>query len=85
MEHTPGPWHTEEGSYGHYVKVVDPTGRTVARIPWGGNDGGNAELIAAAPELLAALEAALPMIDGYREGSASVCEAARAALAKARG
>lgn len=48
-------------------------------------EAANARLIAAAPELLDALEAALPFIDGHKINSAHVCETARAAIAKARG
>jgi hypothetical protein len=40
---------------------------------------------AAAPEMLEALRAALPLIDGYKAGSATVCDAIRAAIAKAEG
>lgn len=51
----------------------------------------DAALIAAAPELLAALEEVLPYVnkDGYgyefEEGECPVCDRARAAIAKAKG
>ena len=62
-QHTPGPWLTAEGSYGNYVAVVDGNGKTIARIPWGGNDGRNAQLIAAAPELLEAIRGMIEEFD----------------------
>ena len=101
--HTPGPWHSE--CYPRYVgpTVVSPDGpvcaistgpldRTLPRMP----AAANARLIAAAPELLAALESTLDTLD---EGAAmpgpehavfrrhcQLCAAqARAALAKATG
>ncbi len=53
-------WKTAEGSYGRYVSVVDESGRTVCRIPWGAGDNDKANLIAAAPDAVKALKALLP-------------------------
>jgi hypothetical protein len=51
--HTPAPWHYETGDDG----AVIYTGFTIAKIPIdGSNWQSNAHLIAAAPEILAALE-----------------------------
>ena len=91
-QHTPGPWHSE--GYPRYVgpTVVSPDGpvcaistgpldRTLPRMP----AAANARLIAAAPELLAALEALCE--DKYLADpiNADRMRAARAAIAKARG
>jgi hypothetical protein len=60
MSHTPGPWHAEIGPQGGYVISDDERGHTIClRSPWPmrmGESEANARLIAAAPELLAALE-----------------------------
>lgn len=57
--HTPGPWHVYNvqtdpfarvGTYKHAICTMAPSGNVYA-------DAANARLIAAAPELLAALEA----------------------------
>lgn len=86
--HTPGPWTVEktDSVYGS----VD--GGPVARVKLTGNacDAANAALIAAAPELLAALEAMVAHCEvmGHRNGGVegyAAFDLARAAIAKARG
>jgi hypothetical protein len=75
--HTPGPWHYETGDGG----AVIYTGFTIAKIPIDGSDWqSNAHLIAAAPDLLAALERlAHPMADDED------LDYAREVIAKAKG
>ena len=97
VEHTPGPWHLIAGPPA-FIRVVNENADTLARLyrddvpDWRTNEA-NARLIAAAPELLAALKAIVEHID--REGPAAKewkaisewCErgrAARAAPAPAR-
>lgn len=96
-KHTPGPWIRDTGS-GYGCDVRAESGRKVA-VTWGIGNGdphrqayraecdANARLIAAAPELLAALEALLDMDVAYQRGP-RVQEAvavARSAIAKAKG
>ena len=75
--HTPGPWHYETGDDGAVVY----TGFTIAKIPIDGSGWqSNARLIAAAPDLLAALERlAHPMADDED------LDYARAIIRKAKG
>lgn len=96
-KHTPGPWKYDpkDGSLDSLSDVA------VGRFHSGRDDMGSdmrprkadARLIAAAPELLAALEGVIAWAIEHEEGSAFVAnvrkpiefEKARAALAKARG
>ena len=86
-KHTPGPWERNEAPTGHYAEEVvakSPRGKTitVARIGSGPDRREHdARLIAAAPELLAALEAALPLINNQ----SPLCAQMTAAIKKARG
>ena len=64
------PWKKTEGSYGNYTAVIgyNCNGKTVARIPWGtdgefSTDDDDANLIAAAPELLEALKGMIGMFN----------------------
>lgn len=101
QKHTPGPWRVEHtGDYADdpvkVVKICYPDGqqRHLAKVydcylPGDGDGDANARLIAAAPDMLAALEA---MRDAWdMEGRESVrargeaMTAIRAAIAKARG
>lgn len=89
-KHTPGPWRVAET-----VKVLRVDGAAmvrpvddnnyeygaVAAIPIGKQ---NANLVAAAPELLDALEALMPYVKGS-ESFATQYANALAAIAKARG
>ena len=96
--HTPGPWHiATEPDSGNYAITVKSPGISshVANIfagrlceEHGGSAYANARLIAAAPDLLAALEALrgdllrYPNDDARRE---MIVDAADAAIAAARG
>lgn len=97
MSHTPGPWKVEVGGSDRDIIVSDKGGRTIAETnascyPY--DDGlpdmfvpealANAHLIAAAPEMLRALQAcrARMMNDGYHSDE---IEMADDAIAKAEG
>jgi len=85
--HTPGPWHLRErpnSGGGHFVEPGIATVHGSGRIP-----DANARLIAAAPDLLAALEMAvryLPsvQVDGIVQDTAAL-KTAKDAIAKAKG
>lgn len=86
-KHTPAPWYRTE-TYGRYITIrSEHSNRTVARVPWGKEgttyDDADSRLIAAAPELLEALETIIC------SDNARLCqsewEAGRAAIAKAKG
>jgi hypothetical protein len=60
--HTPGPWHVEPATAGRFLVQLDD-GSTIATVGEGWHEGGsdeqldaNARLIAAAPDLLEALD-----------------------------
>ena len=89
--HTPGPWEVSRGKIAgvELSHTVVLTGRDAVAVFAGSADAGeaNARLIAAAPELLAALRGIIeigkrdlsnPKYDGY-------FEEARTAIAKAEG
>lgn len=79
-QHTPGPWRFEEST--KTVRTVLQNYWLVRLDSWDAgevNHEANARLIAAAPDLLEALELALVATDGVWE------DKARAAIAKARG
>lgn len=84
-KHTPGPWVES----GEFILGADHTTICQARDEdaW----EANAQLIAAAPELLAALEGLMEHFIGDRSsrnvvGAAGLaCDVARAAIAKAKG
>ena len=87
--HTPGPW--EPKIKGTYVHVIAPTatknqphGQVVAQVCSGPgkNTIENAQLIAAAPELLHALELVAWEKEGFDD---HISRVVRAAIAKARG
>jgi NMD protein affecting ribosome stability and mRNA decay len=87
-EHTPGPWQTEpqgEGARGHWLhdgeeEYVALACRRVSRS----EEEANARLIAAAPDMFDALER---LLDQRKAGffTEYAWEAARAALARAKG
>jgi hypothetical protein len=84
---TPGPWlycDDVPGAEMGYRAIVDIEGTTICNpSPMG---AGNARLIAAAPDLLAALEWALGQLDDDLDlDHQDALRAARAALARARG
>jgi hypothetical protein len=95
-QHTPGPWATSKGAYGALhvgpAKLEHPGRDMVAYAAERGRDllaqrAADAALIAAAPDMLAALEAFV----GSRKGDGmgwtldSLEALAREAIAKARG
>ena len=89
--HTPGPW-TILPNTPHFVRAMHPAEgmQPVATVyHFGGELAANARLIAAAPELLEALEAVLPDLEHYvathGPGPDKRLAIARAAIAKARG
>lgn len=84
-KHTPGPWTALNRGYKSHV--TDGDMNWSAEIIGPGH-AANARLIAAAPELLEAGEAALPWISGLANKNPSVAPfatALRAAIAKAKG
>ncbi|TIN82219.1 hypothetical protein [Mesorhizobium sp.] len=92
--HTPGLWiaieshdKREDGYIREATATEDGRHVAVAQVTRAARPfseyRANARLIAAAPEMLAALKAALPAIDKYATGSADVIDAIRAAIAKA--
>ncbi len=96
-KHTAGPW-TFEGRGDTFAIVADNnTARLIAEIPYAGDvryepldseDGKNAHLIAAAPELLAALEGLLTVAFDLNYVSPEQAEAeavAKTAINKAKG
>lgn len=97
-KHTPGPWnwyeHNKKEPESGPVKV-ETKDRVIAEIVWCGvgqheERKANALLIAAAPELLEALEKLLsfPFAESCQEcgiGNSEEWEAAKAAISKAKG
>jgi hypothetical protein len=106
--HTPGPWHVREGKYQNVLVEFDtrPDGRATwvlatldgqqyeERFMKPGTQMANARLIAAAPELLEALEeieavwegeAVLPSGPARHSALRAMHARARAAIAKAKG
>ena len=92
-KHTPGPWRVESGPYYRAIRVDGEVIADVRQIGRSFNES-NARLLAAAPELLAALEMAVQHYDEWASADLSdyLDEArlpwlapARAAIAKAKG
>jgi hypothetical protein len=86
-EHTPGPWKSSDRFPGVVLDGGNPP-RQVASAS--GNDAderiANARLIAAAPDLLHALQVVAAQIDDIDDlCNAEACKAVRAAIAKATG
>ena len=94
-EMTPGPWEVIPGDTIRRPRLIRASGFTIAECFWNehmeGEPEANARLIAAAPELLAALKRALSVLQSECGHSASMIwfaelEAqALAAIAKAEG
>jgi hypothetical protein len=87
--HTPGPWQFIESDDARVPdRIVSPAGAAVARGSIGVNRA-DAALIAAAPELLAALQRIVNSHGAraalLREGYADAVDEARAAIARATG
>lgn len=86
-KHTPGPWHVVEGKLTKSSLEVHANSRAICEL-WRSWDSetelANARLIAAAPEMLEALQMIaneLPCLDNLMSDK----EIARAAIAKATG
>jgi hypothetical protein len=101
-KHTPGPWRIFNAGRGRTLSIHGPRGELGTNedcvVNWPGFDScdkpkrervANARLIAAAPDLLEALEAFAAAefgeMDAYRARLSIAAEKARAALTKARG
>ena len=86
MKHTPGPWRLDEGQSSR-VYLIDGKDGAVGELVFAETrNPADARLIAAAPELLEALQELMDddaPWDGMRWADA--CDKARAAIAKARG
>lgn len=94
-KHTAGPWgwsHRETANGNYSTQVYDASGKEIATIAWYPvrvsnitmtSREANARLIAAAPDLLGALQAALDY--GSMTGASWIEDKARAAIAKATG
>ena len=89
MSYTPGPWRMEEFRKGSYLVTARNAGTAREGIVAQHVPGiANARRIAAAPELLEALEAAYLVLTPQKSRFEKYVDAvtlARAALAKARG
>lgn len=87
-QHTPGPWVAEGGTFGLTGRVVSPKfiARAASNMPEA-EAHANVHLIAAAPELLAALKFALGCAkrDGWTAHPNGAIERMEAAIAKATG
>ena len=84
-KHTPGPWHTDD-TKSFYV-FAEQAGVTHGQFVANASTAANARLIASAPDLLAALQQCLVIVDAHRraaggEGDIAAMNA-RAAIAKA--
>ncbi len=88
-KHTPGPWSRNIRAAGKYPVVFAGRNMHVAQVcqqPDGAETEANIDLIAAAPELLEALQWALSQIeDDLSPDHQAALDAARAAIAKATG
>lgn len=85
-EHTPGPWGLVEERTENHDREFYVTGTDHGLVAEA-YEVADARLIAAAPDLLAALEAAWPGLSGqsYERPISEVWEQARSAIAKAKG
>lgn len=92
--HTPAPWHFKKLAMhdgGHVVMFTAQNGQRTHRLDCAGEfKEADARLIAAAPELLAALETAYMALIGYlpahrNDVTDAAIGAARAAITKATG
>ena len=85
MKHTPGPWMVEDCPCGHLGcsdKHIFPAGKFTQGS---GFKEADARLIAAAPELLEALEDMVEVVDAEVPFPADTTARARAIIAKAKG
>jgi hypothetical protein len=95
-QHTPGPWYIEDSDYGDEIWLGGEGCGMIVVNGWvnGGCKGDPSEwaklwvdacLIAAAPDLLAALKGVLPYVEFPNSQFKVEVDAARAAIAKATG
>ena len=84
-QHTPGPWTTSSLPNGTEWTVSIDDGDMLADLTGCPNEQANARLIAAAPDLLAALQIAEDALDMYSGGQSSDLAAIRIAIDKATG
>ena len=91
-EHTPGPWEIEEHYHFGYRWISGPEHSQLAQVVWCMEDEdrspeceANAYLIAAAPDLLEALQNLLKVHKGEGGTQHHAGYIARAAIAKAKG
>lgn len=84
-DHTPGPWTAYEFGGRWFVSFQnDDSGPAVSIMSWPHQQKANAHLIAAAPEILAALKMAEPFLRRFGSSDeATAVEVALAAIAKA--
>ena len=90
-KHTPGPWEIEEHYHSGYRWISGPKHSQLAQVVWcmsyedrSPECEANAHLIAAAPELLEALENLLKVHEGEGGTQHHAGDMARAAIAKAK-
>lgn len=91
-KHTPGPWRMYEGNRGGFVfyGIAEVADMKPAYVRQESDDAttmrANAQLIAAAPELLGALSGMVEVFgDEFGMGDSETVDRARAAIAKAEG
>ena len=88
-QHTPAPWSVIKGSPQAGIITAPNRSLGIAEVFGGGEtDIANAQLIAAAPNLLVALEQCVPLIiahANYSGEGVSTLQVARLAIAKAKG
>ena len=86
-EHTTGPWNIRDDDEDGVVSIVGSSQIVIARVRTATVEpgDGNARLIAAAPDLLYALEEALHLIETLTPLEGSTVRIVRAAIAKATG
>lgn len=85
MSHTPGPWAVgdKRGVWAGPVVMAGNGRRGIAFVC--GESDANANLIAAAPDLLDAVEELLIYLADWDDPDNETCQRARAAVAKAKG
>lgn len=85
MSHTPGPWAVgdKRGVWAGPVVMADSGRRGIAFVC--GESDANARLIAAAPDLLDAVEELLIYLADWDDPDNDTCQRARAAVAKVKG
>jgi hypothetical protein len=82
-EHTPAPWTIQHGETRRVYLINDRAGHAIGEVVYTDTrNPSDAQLIAAAPDLLAAL---VRLLDDQRDASLPALEQARAAVYKAIG